>query len=77
MATTREVLVQLEKLPEDLKKEALDFIEYLVFKYESTEGDAQEDVRIPHKPFFGCGALQVTLAPDFDASLEDFKEYME
>jgi hypothetical protein len=29
------------------------------------------------RPYFGCGKYKITLAPDFDEPLEDFKEYME
>jgi hypothetical protein len=29
------------------------------------------------RPRFGCLAGKIELAPDFDTSLEDFKEYME
>jgi hypothetical protein len=29
------------------------------------------------KPRFGCLAGKIQLAPDFDAPLEDFREYME
>ena len=28
------------------------------------------------KPAFGCGGVKIKMAPDFDAPLEDFKEYM-
>ena len=67
--TDKIILTQLQVLPEDLKKEVLDFIGYLLSKHAK---------QLPQKavPKFGSAKGKYKLAPDFDAPLEDFKDYM-
>jgi hypothetical protein len=67
--TDKIILNQLQVLPEDLKKEVLDFIGYLLSK---------QVKQLPPKatPKFGSAKGKYKLAPDFDAPLEDFKDYM-
>lgn len=61
---------QLESLPSDLKKEVLDFIDFLKSKMEKEP--------MPQKSRqFGILKGKITMASDFDEPLEDFKEYME
>jgi hypothetical protein len=62
---------QLEKLPIHLKKEVEDFIEFLLEKEKKNEKQAPKKERVP-----GLAKGLITLAPDFDEPLEDFKEYM-
>ena len=67
--TDKIILTQLQVLPEDLKKEVMDFIGYLLSKYSK---------QLPRKatPKFGSAKGKYKLAPDFDAPSEDFKDYM-
>lgn len=59
---------KLSSLPPDLKAEVNDFIDFLLSKKEK---------KLPKKkPKFGCVKGQIKMAPDFDAPLDDFKEYM-
>lgn len=62
---------KINSLPEELKREVLDFIEYLIKKNKDTIEKKS------HKtPKFGsCKGLFI-IPDDFDESLEDFKEYM-
>jgi hypothetical protein len=74
--TDQQVLLQLKNLPDNLKREVVDFIGYLFSKYNL----ATKKRALPasnSKPAFGCGAVKMKIAPDFDAPLDDFKEYME
>lgn len=64
---------QISLLPDDLKKEALDFINYLLFKHQIV---ATKDQKKP-RPQFGSAKGKFVLAEDFDAPLDDLKEYME
>lgn len=57
----------LETLPADLKKEAKNFIQSLVQKKAQKKGV---------KPVFGSLKGKIILSDDFDAPLDDFKEYM-
>ena len=58
---------RLAQLPASLQQEVLDFMEFLLQKYE-----------VPRKrPVFGSAKGKYQLSPDFDAPLEDFKDYME
>lgn len=56
-------------LKPSLKKEVSDFIDYLLSKQ-------KKDNKLK-KPQFGCAQGRFRMAADFDAPLEDFKEYME
>jgi hypothetical protein len=58
-------------LPEEFKREALDFIEYLADKYEKKRRNQSQKT-----PVFGsCKGLFI-IPDDFDEPLEDFKDYM-
>jgi len=61
------LLDKVSKLPENLKSEVLDFIDFLLQKYKQGEDG---------KPTFGSGKGMFVMKPDFNEPLEDFKEYM-
>jgi hypothetical protein len=59
---------KIDKLPPKIQQELSDYIEFLLRKYQ---------VDRPGKPFFGCMQGAVTwMSDDFNAPLDDFKEYM-
>ncbi len=67
--TDRSILYQIELLPENLKQEVMDFVGYLMAKYKLEKK--------PHSgPVFGSAKGKYVLSDDFDAPLDDFKEYM-
>ncbi len=59
---------KLASLPDNLKSEVDDFIDFLTTK---NKGKNKKN-----KPTFGSGKGMFVLKPDFDEPLEDFKEYM-
>ena len=62
------ILDKLETLPDNLKQEAVDFIDFLV-----------ERAKMPKKkiiPQAGSAKGLIKIYPDFDEPLDDFKEYM-
>lgn len=59
---------KLATLPDDLKAEVSDFVDFLATKRKKTQEKK--------KPTFGSGKGMFVLKPDFDEPLEDFKEYM-
>ncbi len=67
--TDKLILTQIELLPNNLKKEVLDFIGYLLMKY-------NKENKKKSAPKFGSAKGKYVLSPDFDEPLEDFKEYM-
>ncbi len=70
------LLRETAALSEYLKRELLDFLIFLKKK----EGKSLMITGLiipPSKPAFGCGAVKLKLAADFDAPLDDFKEYMQ
>ncbi len=69
MTEEKLILSQIQQLPEQLKQEVLHYIEFLQSKY-----NAQN--RKPKNRKAGSAKGKYNLAPDFDAPLEDFKEYM-
>ncbi len=62
------IYTKLETLPKNLKQEVLDFIDFLLEK-----SSAKKKKVIPQ---FGSAKGKIKMSPDFDAPLEDFKEYM-
>ena len=60
--------IKLATLPDHLKSEVLDFIDFLATKTSKDQG--------PKKPVFGSGKGMFVIKPGFDEPLEDFKEYM-
>jgi hypothetical protein len=67
------ILEKLEELPEPLQTEVLHYIEFLIEKYAKTES-SQEQIEKLHG--YGSWADQIVMSEDFDAPLEDLKEYM-
>jgi hypothetical protein len=69
--TEAKIFNAVKLLPESFKQEALNFILFLTekLKYE-------EDKPVMKIPQFGAGKVKITMSPDFDEPLEDFKDYM-
>jgi Protein of unknown function (DUF2281) len=67
------ILDNLEKLPESLKEDVLHYVEALVAQHSKT-------LAAPEKPkkrgALGILKGKIRIADDFDAPLEDFKDYM-
>ena len=59
---------KLASLPDHLKSEVGDFIDFLATKAKKEQKKA--------KPKFGSGKDMFVIKPDFDQPLDDFKEYM-
>lgn len=61
---------QIESLPEHLKKEVKDFVEFLLLKSKNEHRQPKEERK--------AGTLKgkIVMLKDFDAPLDDFKEYM-
>jgi len=70
--TALSIYTKLEMLSPALKQEAMRFIESLVDK---TSGKNSEEA-IKTKPVFGSLKGKIKLSEDFDAPLDDFREYM-
>ena len=67
------ILEQLQKLPEPMQQKALQYMESLLAEHlQQKEGEK----RISRKDAFGIWKDQIWMAEDFDAPLDDLKEYM-
>ncbi|MBL7945231.1 MAG: DUF2281 domain-containing protein [Flavobacteriales bacterium] len=64
--------IQLSSLPEDVRQQVLDFIEFLMRRRHGQEPQEKRKTPVP-----GLAKGMVTVPADFDAPLDDFKEYME
>jgi hypothetical protein len=67
-------LEKIEKLPADKKKEVEDFVDFLIAK-----SNPEVEISSNEKPKSGFGSMKGLIkfmAEDFDAPLEDFKDYM-
>ena len=60
---------QINALPQHLKDEVMDFVEFLKSKAEKSKKKNKERN-------FGCLKGKIKMADDFDAPLDEFKEYM-
>lgn len=69
--TDQLLLAEIHQLPESLKWEVLHFILFLRKEYAP-----KMEQMPPSKRIFGRTRGKYTLAADFDAPLEDFKDYM-
>jgi predicted nucleotidyltransferase len=69
MTTKTQIRQKRVTLTPDLKKEVLDFMNRITTK--------QEKLKSKKIPVFGTARGQFQTTSDFDAPLEDFKEYME
>jgi hypothetical protein len=67
MTQADRVFEHLQHLPESVVAEVLDFVQFLEQKHQRS---AQPPAREP-----GSGRGQVWMADDFDAPMEDFKDY--
>jgi hypothetical protein len=65
---TISILTKYEALPPEMQKEVSDFMDFLI---EKSRKSNQNII-----PKFGCAKGKIKLAADFDAPLEDFKDYM-
>jgi Protein of unknown function (DUF2281) len=68
-----QLIATLDKLPPSLQAEILHYAEYLVTKY----APPQSSEPLPQK-YRQAGSMKgmITMADDFDAPLEDLKDYM-
>jgi hypothetical protein len=69
--TEKLILSEIYQLPESLKLKVLHFIVFLKQEYTQKKVEKTNNERI-----FGRSKGRYKLAPDFDAPLDDFKEYM-
>ena len=69
--TSLSLYTKIETLPPNLKEEAIKFIEYLVEKSNKKNSQSKKE-----KPVFGSLKGKIHLSEDFDAPMDDFKEYM-
>jgi Protein of unknown function (DUF2281) len=65
------MLQEMQLLPASLQTEVFHFLLYLKSKH--LENTTQKKAKRPH---FGCGSVKIKMSDDFDAPLDDFKDYM-
>ncbi|MEX2565461.1 MAG: DUF2281 domain-containing protein [Cyclobacteriaceae bacterium] len=58
---------KINSLPENLKKEVQDFVDFLLTKAKNDDGKEPRA--------FGSMKGKIKMADDFDAPIEDFKDY--
>lgn len=72
--TSLSLYTKLEALPSDLKEEAKKFIEQLLEKTNKQKSTDPQKKSATRK--FGSLKGKIHVSADFDAPLEEFKEYM-
>lgn len=76
MSVLEEIGAKASQLPPELQAEVLDFIQFLDYKKSKSQSIAADPFpRLPNK--FGAGKEFITyVAEDFDAPLDELKDYM-
>ncbi len=76
MSVLEQIGTKAGQLPPDLQVEVLEYIAFLDFKKAKSQPVSEDPFpRLPNK--FGAGKGLITyIAEDFDAPLDDFKDYM-
>ena len=77
MTQQAELFRNIEKLPPQDFGQVIDFVGYL--QHRAQNGNKSLDTtngEAPKERVFGCAKGQFRMADDFDAPLEDFKDYM-
>jgi hypothetical protein len=67
------ILENLEKLPDALKADVLQYVQALVVQHEQAIAEPRKPAK---RSGFGIWKGKIKIAEDFDAPLEDFKDYM-
>jgi len=67
--TTKQLYRKIHGLNPALKKEANDFIDFLLSKQKKNKTEVSH-------PQFGCAKGRFKMSADFDEPLDDFKDYM-
>ena len=71
--SSADLFVKIESLPENLRKQVSDFVEFLLKRKDpSNKGGTETEKK---KPVAGLLKGKIWIADDFDEPLEDFKEY--
>jgi Protein of unknown function (DUF2281) len=65
---TAQLIKEIETLPLELRKEVEDFVSFLKIKYFKSNQISKRE--------YGFAKGKVKMSDDFDAPLDDFKEYM-
>lgn len=68
--SAQEQYIQISSLPEDIRKEVMDFIAFLMERKKRSPSEPKE------RPL-GLAKGLIEIPPDFDEPLEDMKPYME
>ncbi|HMN05894.1 MAG TPA: DUF2281 domain-containing protein [Flavobacteriales bacterium] len=71
---TYDQYIQLSSLPEDVRRQVLELIDRLMRGRSKAEHESGPD-RV--RPISGLLKGKIQIADDFDAPLDDFKDYME
>lgn len=72
---TQDQYIELSSLPEEVRLKVVDFIATLMEQW--GKGHGKKKVHPPKKELpFGQFKGKIRISPDFDAPLDDFKDYM-
>ncbi|MDX2247091.1 MAG: DUF2281 domain-containing protein [Bacteroidia bacterium] len=66
---------QITNLPTEIRQQVEDYIEFLLSKYPK-KGVDQKKIENPRLHAYGLYKGRIRISSDFDAPLDDFKDYM-
>ena len=77
MTQQAELFRNIEKLPPQDFGQVIDFVKYLQHRAQNVNKPLDtQNKEAPKERVFGCSKGKYRMADDFDAPLEDFKDYM-
>ena len=71
------LFTNLQRLSPTLQEQVLDYVQYLVSKYNKTQDTKDNTSATNQKPYreFGKFKGKIIVPPDFNEPLDDFKDY--
>jgi Protein of unknown function (DUF2281) len=67
---------KIDLLPDHLKQQVMDYIEFLLSREQKDRPEKTEKKKPKFNPGYGGAKGMIKLSPDWDESIEDFKDYM-
>lgn len=71
-----DVLDKVKRLPPEKQRQVEDFVDCLISKYVAVGEVASEKVHEQRRRAMGWAKGQIWMAPDFNETPEDFKDYL-
>lgn len=73
---SNDVLEKVKQLPPDKQQEVVDFVNYLLSKYQLKAEESTETIAEKRRRNMGWAKGKIWIADDFNETPDDFKDYL-